>query len=848
MTDIVIITEKREQAERISNAMKWTKEKGYFAGHLGSKTIKMVYARGHLLTLKTPDEINPSLGWDNPSNLLPIPIDFSLKVCDDLPNTHPSAQPGKYLQNIEFHLKGVKEVVIATDSDREGEAIGWNILEYINFHGSVKRAWLSAGLDKKSITDAFENLRPPNKTKGWFRASEARSRADRSSMYVVRAYTHLASFGLLGSNLGRGHNRRSRVMSVGRVQTSALSMLVKREQQISSFVPIDHFKVSAAFLHSSSVIESKYSPLILESIIESDPQGVVWQESNIVQQEGKEQLLSSPLFVDKKRVDDFCDRIKESSNKGSILSVNNTVRKEYPPKTYSLTDAQEHIGTKLKISALLVQEILEDIRSQGYISYVRTSKSDLPSNIYLDEERNSLFDALSNISNIQYDLDLARKIHNGDHPVIKKFTPKVFTDKDMEHHGIMPTHQTIDDSKIKQLKPSNKSGGASKFTANQLKDVYMLVLQRFVQSFLPPAEYDVIDVTISVPTEDLLGQSTSIFKSKFELISNLGWRESSVEKIDESKSLPTIAEADEVTLKNIEAKPSKTEPSQRYTESSLPKAMENIGKEISDPVKRQRLKDSEGIGTPATRPTIINTLIARGYVETKKSTYHATKKGIDLIEHVPTWLKTPETTALWEDFLLKICNEQDDTKAKELRDVFAIKQIEKMNELIQSLIDTHITEGVEKLSQSNTPQKVSTKMKSAIKGIAAAKDVSIPKGALSDPEKASNFLNEHSNKSTDDLPTESSSAQLEYAKKILSSLPDSIKIDLETLKDRKECSIFIDKYRKHLPPTDAQKSYAENLYNNMPENERPDKSVLNTATSCSKFINAAKKKLTKKRK
>lgn len=828
----VILTEKRDQAEKIAKVLKFKQGQGCFEGTYQGQKAVIVWARGHLITLQSPDEVVPGLPWDNPSALVPIPTQFPRKITDDVKGAAPASQPRNYVKNIERHIKGCKLFVISTDSDREGEAIGWEVLEYLGYKGPVMRAWLAKGLDEKSLTEAFSNLRKPEITKSWFRASESRARSDWAFMFLVRAYTHFARYNAFGPVLGAGRGREG-VVSVGRVQTPTLAMIVRREREIRDFVPVDHFKVSGDFKLTAGQLTASYRPQVTPEAIESQPNGVVW-EPQPPKQDGTP-VLDKPLFTDKKAVEAFKGRLMAVAGQGRVTGYKARTKQEQPPKTFSLTDAQAVIGKSLKIPAALVQTIMEDLYEQGWTSYPRTAKSELPSNLYEPEERNGMLDAVKGLPGVRDAATRAQAIHNGKDSV-KPFVPKIFVDKAMEHHGIVPTAQVMSPQAFANLTPRKAEKGAPKHTREQMQQAYLMVARQFIQALYPAAQWAVQEMDIEVPAVDLLGAPTAVFSTKGERLIEPGWRGAFGEGLDKDTSIPEARAKDAATLTAVTLATAKTTAPQRYTDVTLPKAMENVGREVRDAELRKRLKDSEGIGTPATRSKIIETLVVRNYVEVRRGAYYATPKGEALIDTVPEWLSSPETTAMWEDTLVQLCEEKDDRKALAVRDQFVAGQIDRLESLIRGLSSTY--QG--KLSDrpiAAAPSQVSPKMKAAIKSIADRKGVKLAKGLLSDPAKAKAFLDEHIGGRQQGEAGAPSPAALAFARKLATHVPEGFEVpaDLET--SRESCSKFIDAAKAYQPPTDGQRKYAEKLLAEMPEDQRPDLSFLTSGARVSTFIN-----------
>lgn len=833
---ILLLTEKRDQAEKLASAMGWRKGDGCYLGKFEGKPITVVWARGHLVTLKNPNEVIPNLPWDDPDALVPVPQTFPLKVNDDIPGAPAAAQPKNYVKNIKSKLSQADEFIIATDSDREGEAIGWLILDHLGYTGKVRRAWFAAGLDKKSLQDAMADLRDPSVTKSWYRASEARSRSDWAYMFLVRAYTYYAQYQFFGDLLGTGSGRE-RVMSVGRVQTPALSMIVTREREIAQFVSKDHYKISGIFGENTPGLKADYRPVVTREVIESQPKGVDWELPNTTPKDG-EDLLEKPLYTDKSVVDDFKNRLMSAANDFVVKSYKESARSDNPPKTFSLTDAQSAIAGACKISANLAQTILEDLYEQGWTSYARTSKSDLPMNFYEPEELGSLLNAVSKLPDTAEQAKTALKIHQGNHPTYDKFVPAVFTNKQLEHHGIVPTQEVMTHASFMSIHPKKKGdNGRLEHTADHMRTAYLLVVKQFIQALYPATKYTQQTIDFSANVPDMLGHPHSEFRANGRVLIDAGWRSAFGTGTEDFVGIPSVTEGASYPLTEVNLDPSKTQPPKRYTEVTLPKAMETIGKNVSDPKLRKLLKDSEGLGTPATRKSVIDTLTARGYVEVKKGTYYPSKKGCDLIDSVPKWMASPEQTALWEDYLVKICGEKNDDRAIEMRDEFVQKQIKRVEAIIQDMNTNLKPEAANRVKNRMGPTKVTAKMKDYIKKLAERKDIKIPKGTLSDINLAQAFLDEHAPKrSADGKPSEK---QVNLVRQIADNLPEGTTFDEKVLETSKACSEFIDKNREHLPkrkPSEKQIALIQKLVDELPNGEEPPKNVLEDANVARKFI------------
>jgi len=848
MSKILIIAEKRDQAQKVSDAMGWQKGAGCWQGKFEGKDVVLVCARGHLITNLEPDEVMPGINWSEPHKYIPLPREHPIKAMPDMLGDDKKPLPkhlqaSSYLSNINKHLKGASEVIISTDSDREGESIGWTILDYLKYSGPVRRAWLAAGLDKKSITDAMSSLRSPEITKSYHRAAEARRWSDWNYQLIVRTYSHFGSFSCFGKNLGRGSGGSS-VVSVGRVQTPTLSMIIERDLEIENFVSQDYFSISGEFKPdgTNNSLLANYSPIYNEETIEKNTPGVSWVTSKKQATESDPEPIDTPLFTGKKEVEEFKERLLNSDN-GFISKYSESTRNEAPPKTFALTDGVAALIKGLRVNGDLAQVILEDLYEQGWTSYARTSKAEIPQNLYIDSERNSMLNSIMSLPEITEQAKEVQLIHNGNHPSINKFKPAIFVNKSMEHYGIIPTSQKMTVASFNSLAPKKKEGKLIKHTKQNMQDAYIIIAKQFIQVLYPPAKYATQTIEFTVPVMDILGNNSSLFKSKGERTIDLGWRSAFGNGEGKDTSVPVQKKGNKAQVINVNLKSQKTTPPARFNSGTLQKRMETISKFVKDPKLKLRLKESEGIGTPATRKDVIKTLISREYIKEIKGSLISQPKGRDLMRFIPEWLRNAETTALWEDYLVKICNERNDAAAITMRDEFVEKQTIRSEKLIQALMDKFNNNLGEKIER--TQSKVTSKMKELIKKIEKSKNIKAPKGAMSIGNIAVEFLNAHIEKRDPNKIYPPSSAQIKFLDSIINNLPEGTVIPEGIKEDSNICKEFINKNVKKKPPakkeiarlpSEKQIQLANKLIAKLEKGKVAPPNVLKDANVCSKFI------------
>ncbi|MEZ9709271.1 DNA topoisomerase [Vibrio breoganii] len=822
----LIISEKSSVTKDLAKAMGWQMKSGVAEGSFEGDKVIVVSASGHLVKLQSPNAIRPEISWQDPKTLIPIPNDYNLVPVANVKGKPTHLQPEATLKKFKslYYKHKVDEVIIATDSDREGEAIGWEIINFIGHTGKVRRAWFAAGVDERSLKDAMNNLRDPNITKSWWRSSEARGRADYSYILLTMAYTFYAQYGKFGRSLSQGKGREG-VVSVGRVQTPTVAMIAQRDAEIKSFIKRNHFKVTASFGEGQGIV-GKYSPTVTQATIDANPEGVHWEQSKTIPKDGEPLPLEEPLFIDARKVDDFIKRLKDIGS-GTVTKYEEGERKENPPKTFDLPSAQGALATLCGLKASIGQTLLEDLYEQGYISYARTSKSDIPQNYHLDERRNEMLDTMLELPEISKHAQEVKDIHNNNHPSIKGgFIPATYSKKDMEHHGIVPTTEIMTLKAFNGLSPRKGKG----YTGDHMRKAYIAVCKQYIQALYPPATYATQSIMIEVTTPDLLNKPTTTFKLNSERAIDAGWRLAFKGKKEDS-TLPQLTVGQAIPLVEAMKKAQTTKPPERYSQKTLPLAMANIGKKSTNPKLRKLLANSEGIGTPATRSGIIENITRRGYVESVKEQFYITQKGIDMIAAVPDALKNFETTALWEDVLVQITEQKDDSKSIPLRDSFVIKQTSNVEQIIQNLIEAYDGNLGEKIAQA--PSKVSPAMKKAIEAIAKSLNLPLERGTLTDPLKAKEFLDAHAGK----INTKPSEKQLEFAKRLESNV-ESASLTPEILESRKKISEFINQYAplEKRPATPKQVSLLKELLQNNTSTYECNPLAFSDFNECSKAI------------
>ena len=550
----VILAEKPSVARDIARVLgAKSKKDGYIEGN----GYQITWAFGHLVELQNPDAYDPSLKKWSLSPLPFIPDEFKLKI---------SSMKGvkKQFSTIKKLFYGAHEIICATDAGREGELIFRYIAQLCTIKRKPKkRLWINS-LTDSAIRQGFANLRPLQDFDGLADAARCRSEADWIiGLNATRAYTVKHSH-------GRG------VLSVGRVQTPVLAMIVNRDQEIRNFKPEDYWELWTAYRGA------KFKHQLDRFKLVNDAQAIF----NKVQNQSLQ----------------ITDLIKKNS-------------KQMPPKLFDLTELQRTMNRKAALPAATTLSIAQTLYEKKLISYPRTDSRYLSDDIYL-----SCGNTLDKLAS-QKPQEIA--------PLNLKKLPKhrnyFNSSKVSDHHAIIPTGQS----------PGSLS-------ASELR-VYHEIITRFIAIFYPACEKAHTTVTAKVKQE--------IFKTKGTTILSEGWLAlyGKQKSKEEKEPLLPLFEIGESGPHEPEIKQCQTKAPQHFNESSLLSAMETAGKVIDDEELKEAMKD-RGLGTAATRASIIETLVKRDFINKNKRHLIATPKGEDLIRLLAEQqtLTSPELTGDWE--------------------------------------------------------------------------------------------------------------------------------------------------------------------------------------------------------
>ena len=537
---------------------------------------------GHLCALLDPHEYNEQWkGW-NLSSLPMVPLRFGIKVSED-------KGVQKQFNTIKNLIARADEVINCGDAGQEGELIQRWVYQKAGCKVPVKRLWISS-LTEEAIREGFQKLKDQSEYQRLYEAGMMRAIGDwLLGMNATRAYT---------LRFAKGVGKDRQVLSIGRVQTPTLALIVKRQHEIENFVPRTYWELKTIYR------DTTFSALLP---VEEDDYAITSLE--------KGQAL----------VDSIKDLPLE------ITSVEKKKGVEYAPRLFDLTSLQVECNKKFGLSADDTLKIIQSLYEKHVTTYPRVDTTYLSDDIYPKvpatlQGIKDYFPQATPLLPLQAD----GKKGAGSLPKSKKvFDNKKVTD----HHAIIPTGQ----------RPDNLSELERK--------VYNLVALRFIAAFYPDCE--VSNTTVLAKAGDV------DFKVTGRQILKMGWREvfakekQEDESQEEQKSLPAFVKG-ESGPHEPQLQEKTTTPPKYYTEATLLRAMETAGKTVEDEELRDAMKEN-GIGRPSTRAAIIEKLFQRKYIVREKKNIHATPLGINLIQTIISpLLKSAELTGLWEKKLREI--------------------------------------------------------------------------------------------------------------------------------------------------------------------------------------------------
>lgn len=572
MGHILVIAEKPSVARDIARVLRaTTRGEGFLSGN----GYVITWAIGHLVSLKEPEEIDEKYKRWRTEDLPILPEKMELKV---LPKTRTQF---KILKKLMMD-KETDSLICATDSGREGELIFRYIYAMTGCQKPFSRLWISSMTDE-AIREGFEKLRPGSDYDALYTSARCRSEAD----------------WLIGMNASRAFTLRYGVLlSIGRVQTPTLQILVKRRLEIDAFNAEPFFTVQANF---------------------GDYKGTWFDPSR----EGDKRI------PEKERAEAIAARVK--GKEARVLQATSEEKRELSPQLYDLTTLQRDASNLLGFTADKTLKTAQALyEKHKLLTYPRTDSRHLSHDM---------------VPNVQKALSaLGEEYQALTAPILQSPLPspkRIFDDAKLtDHHAIIPT---------------GKRANINALTTDE-RHLFDLVARRLIAAFYPPFVYLAARIITQAQEEQFLSTGRTVLDEGFKAVYRdmpAQKKKTSAKEKEEDTPLPPLKEGDLRTVKSVQVRADKTKPPKEHNDASLLSEMEHAGKRMEDEALREEMK-SCSLGTPATRAAIIERLITVGYAARKGRQILATPKGVQLICAVPPEIASPETTGRWEQALERI--------------------------------------------------------------------------------------------------------------------------------------------------------------------------------------------------
>ena len=628
----LLITEKPSVAMEFAKALKLNSQRKN--GYIEDKDWIITGCVGHLVTMSYPEVYDENLKFWRLDTLPFIPKEWKYEIIPAVANQFNIIQKLMQREDIEV-------IYNAGDSGREGEYIQRLVFMMANPNpnAEMKRVWIDSQTEEE-IQRGIKEAKDMSEYDSLSDSAYLRAKED----YLIGInFSRLLSI-IFGKRIAKDLNEDKVSISVGRVMTCVLGMVVSREREIRNFVKTKYYKVIGNFGNDESQFKAE------------------WKVTE------KSKLYNSPILYNEsgfKKELDSKDFILSLENKKAIIAeIKKSKQKENAPLLFNLAEIQNECTKVFKIKPDETLEIIQELYEKKLVTYPRTDARVLSTAIAkeIGKNLNGLF---KNFKDEEINGYIKKMIDEKYSTNLVK-TKYVNDSKITDHYAIIPTGQGFENyDKLTDLK----------------KDVYKLIVKRFIAIFYPAAEYNKVSLSIDVEGEQFNSSGKVCIKQGFlEVLKNRLKNESDDENLN---ILSNLKKGQEIKVLNYEIKDSETSPPSRYNSGGMVLAMENAGKLIEDEALREQIKGA-GIGTSATRGEIIKKLERIKYIEINSKTQiiTPTQKGeaiYDIVfKSIPDMLN-PNLTASWEKGL----------------DMVAKKEIEP--EIFMEKLEKYINSKVDKL-------------------------------------------------------------------------------------------------------------------------------------------------------
>jgi len=639
----LIITEKPSVAMEFAKVLKINSNRKN--GYIESDDWIITWCVGHLVTMSYPEIYDEKLKFWRLDTLPFIPHEWKYEIIPAVQNQF------NIVKNL-LQREDVEEIYNAGDSGREGEYIQRLVFMMAkpNPKAQIKRVWIDSQTEEE-IRRGIKEAKDESEYDSLSDSAYLRAKED----YLIGInFSRLLSI-IYGRRVAKEINEEKASISIGRVMTCVLGMVVSREREIRNFVKTKYYKIIGEFGNEEGTFKAEWKVNEKSQMFESNK---LYNESGF------------------KKEEDAKEFIKNLAEKKAVISeLKKSKQKENAPLLFNLAEVQNECTKRFKIKPDETLEIIQNLYEKKLVTYPRTDARVLSTAVakeisknlnglikgYKDEEVQRL---LNKMVSEKYSTNLVK-------------TKYVNDSKITDHYAIIPTGQGYENyDKLPELH----------------KKVYNVIVKRFIAIFYPPAEYNKINITVNVENETFNANGkVCINQGYLEVLKPKNKAKQSIENEQTVESeennldiLKKLKKGQEIEIKNYEIKDAETSPPSRYNSGSIILAMENAGKLIEEEELREQIKGA-GIGTSATRGEIIKKLERIKYIDINSKTQIVTptKKGeviYDVVNYAMPDMLNPKLTASWEKGL-------DMVAKKEIKsDEFMVKLENYINSKFNKLV------------------------------------------------------------------------------------------------------------------------------------------------------------------
>ena len=647
MSKKLLITEKPSVAMEFAKVLKITANRKN--GYIESDEWIITWCVGHLVTMSYPEVYDEKLKFWRLDTLPFIPQEWKYEIIPAVQNQF------KIVQSL-LQREDVEEIYNAGDSGREGEYIQRLVFMMAkpNPNAKIKRVWI----DSQTEEEIQRGIREAKDESEYDSLSDSAYLRAKEDYLIGINFSRLLTI-IYGRRVANQIQEDRASISVGRVMTCVLGMVVSREREIRNFVKTKYYKIIGEFGNQDGSFKAEWKVNEKSKLFES---AKLYNESGFKKEEDAKSFITSL-----------------EGKKATITELKKSKQKENAPLLFNLAEVQNECTKRFKIKPDETLEIIQNLYEKKLVTYPRTDARVLSSAVAKEISKN-LNGLVKGYKNEEVQGLLNKMISERYSTNLIK-TKYVNDSKITDHYAIIPTGQGFENfDKLPDLQ----------------KQVYNVIVKRFIAIFYPPAQYNKVSLTVSVENET--------FNASGKVCTDLGYLEvlkpkntnkQSADKTqtvenDEQKFennldvFKNLKKGQEVEVKNYEIKDAETSPPSRYNSGSRILAMENAGKLIEDEELREQIKGA-GIGTSATRGEIIKKLEKIKYIEINSKTQIVTptKKGeaiYDVVFYSMPDMLNPKLTASWEKGL-------DMVAKKEIQpDEFMIKLKKYINSKFDKLV------------------------------------------------------------------------------------------------------------------------------------------------------------------